>query len=167
MGAPRRRALRFASGAVGRTVSEWRATFPTLREQIAFALRYCRLILTAPASPTRMSLRAQIAARESLVGDCGRIAIPTLVITGERALDRVVPIDTTLEYVNSIPGAKSAILEGTGHLGLVTRPERFSEIVGGFIEAAGRSFDCCLSQAAGAASDPAPDVRVPLQDRRI
>ena len=167
MGAPRRRALLFAAGAVGRTVSELRATFSKSREQLAFALRYCRLVISAPASPSRMSLRAEIAAAENCVEDCGRIVIPTLVITGERELDRVVPIETTLEYVKSIPGAKSAMLEGTGHLGLVTRPERFAAIVGEFVEAAGRVLDCKAGGAAGAAGDPAPDVKVPLRDGRL
>ncbi len=138
MRAPRGRALPFFVRAVGRALPELRATFPRLRERWAFALRYCRLIISAPASPRRMSLRAEIAAAESFVEDCGRIAVPTLVLTGERSLDRVVPIETTLEYVKSIPGARSAMLEGAGHLGLVTRPERFAAIVGEFVESHSR-----------------------------
>jgi 3-oxoadipate enol-lactonase len=133
MGAPGRRVLLFIAGAVRRIVLELRATFPKLRERWLFALRYCWLVVAAPASPQRMSLRAEAAAAESFVEDCARIVAPTLVITGEPGLDRVVQVDTTLEYVKSIPGARSAMLEGTGHLGLVTRPERFAAIVGEFV----------------------------------
>lgn len=135
MRAPQRLAARFFAGALGRIAPELRVTFPSPRERWSFAWRSCRSVIAAPASPKRMSLRAGAAAAESFVEDCARIAAPTLVLTGERALDHVVPVETTLEYVRLIPGARSAVLEGTGHLGLVTRPGRFTEIVTDFVAA--------------------------------
>ena len=98
-----------------------------------FACRYVWLAITAPASPTRMGLRAKAAAAEEFVEDCRRVAAPTLILTGEPELDRVVPVDTTLEYTRLIPGARPVTLEGTGHIGLVTRPDRFAAIVGAFV----------------------------------
>jgi pimeloyl-ACP methyl ester carboxylesterase len=178
MGAPRRRAPLFFVRAVGRARPELRATFPGLRERWAFALRYGRLIVTAPASPRHMSLRAKIAAAEDFVEDCGRIAAPTLVLSGEPDLDRVVPVETTLEYVKSIPGARSAMLEGTGHLGLATRPDRFAAIVGQFvadhsqpshtalIDAADRPVGDLADEMVHALDDPAGDSRGLLRGGR-
>ena len=64
---------------------------------------------------------------------CQRIVAPTLVLTGDPSLDHVVPVRNTREYLRLIPGAESATLQETGHIGLLLRPERFAEIVTGFI----------------------------------
>jgi pimeloyl-ACP methyl ester carboxylesterase len=79
----------------------------------------------------RIKLRDEV----DLSADCERIAAPTLVITGEPGLDRVVPVDSTRRYAEVIRGARYAMLERTGHLGLVTRADRFSHIVCEFINA--------------------------------
>ena len=67
--------------------------------------------------------------------DCARVEAPTLVITGESTLDRVVPVDSTREYVGTIRGARCAMLERTGHIGPMTRPEEFAAILGDFAHA--------------------------------
>ena len=67
--------------------------------------------------------------------DCARVTAPTLVVTGEPQLDKVVPVESTRRYVDLIPGARYVQLERTGHLGLVTRPEKFAEVVAGFVHA--------------------------------
>ena len=54
------------------------------------------------------------------------------MVTGEADLDGVVPVATSLEYTRLIKGAQVARLAGTGHLGIVTRPERFAELVVNF-----------------------------------
>jgi pimeloyl-ACP methyl ester carboxylesterase len=76
-------------------------------------------------------------AREWLTRDleasCQRIVAPTLVVTGEPSLDHVVPVRNTREYLRLIPDAEYAMLQDTGHIGLLLRPERFAEIVTGFI----------------------------------
>ena len=59
--------------------------------------------------------------------DCRHITAPTLVVTGEPALDRVVPVAGTLEYLQLIPGARHVTLERTGHLGVVSRPRALSD----------------------------------------
>jgi pimeloyl-ACP methyl ester carboxylesterase len=65
--------------------------------------------------------------------ECRRIAAPTLLVTGESHLDRTVPVADTREYLRLIPGASHVVLPDTGHVGLVTRPYRFAELIGQFI----------------------------------
>jgi pimeloyl-ACP methyl ester carboxylesterase len=71
-----------------------------------------------------------------LAHDFGRLTAPTLIITGEPHLDRVVPVRSSLEYLDLIPGARHAELRGTGHVGLITMPDRFAEVVDEFIGSA-------------------------------
>ncbi|HEX5069991.1 MAG TPA: alpha/beta hydrolase [Vicinamibacterales bacterium] len=71
-----------------------------------------------------------------ITGECARIVAPTLVVTGERHLEHVVPVERTLQYTRLIPGAEHVVLAGTGHLGVITQPHRFAEIAGQFIHAA-------------------------------
>jgi pimeloyl-ACP methyl ester carboxylesterase len=71
---------------------------------------------------------------------CARVAAPTLVVTGEPGLDRVVPVESTRGYARAIRGAELAQLDRTGHLGLVTRPHEFADIVGGFVSRKAQVF---------------------------
>jgi pimeloyl-ACP methyl ester carboxylesterase len=66
--------------------------------------------------------------------DCPRISAPTLVITGEPGLDHVVPVEGSSAYGQLIPGARVLVLERTGHLGSITRPDAFAALVHDFIE---------------------------------
>jgi hypothetical protein len=88
----------------------------------------------APISPATMARRLQIAMREDFASDCTRIKAPTLVLTGESGLDRVVPVESTREYLKLIPNAVGAELARTGHIGLITRPDEWADIVCGFVE---------------------------------
>ena len=121
--------------------SPWR-----LRRELATALpgiparlRFARLqlgtLLSAPLSLGRMAGRARMVASIDRFADCARITAPTLVVTGERALDHVVPVDGSDGYVSLIRGARGAVLERTGHLGWITRPDRFAAIVREFAAA--------------------------------
>ncbi len=64
--------------------------------------------------------------------DCSRVAAPTLIVTGERDLDFVVPAEGSIAYRHLIPGAQSVVLERTGHIGSITRPAAFADIVAQF-----------------------------------
>ena len=68
--------------------------------------------------------------------DCAHIQAPTLVVTGEPHLERVVPVAATREYLKLIPNARYAVLPETGHVGTITKPYRFTEIVGRFLATA-------------------------------
>jgi 3-oxoadipate enol-lactonase len=67
--------------------------------------------------------------------DCRRISVPTLVVTGEEGLDRVVPVQSTRVYASLIPGAEYRKMPRTGHMGLLTQPSAFAELVSGFAHA--------------------------------
>ncbi len=60
--------------------------------------------------------------------------MPTLVVTGEPTLDRVVPTALTLDYLRVWPHARHVTLPRTGHLGLITRPQEFADLVTSFLE---------------------------------
>jgi len=126
---------RFGCDAVRRATRELMGTFPTWRERLAAAARYLLLVAAAPTSPGRMALRASLAAGTLARDVCGRVACPTLLVTGEADLDRVVPPARTLEYTRLIGTVAAARLAGTGHLGLVTRPDRFAALVRAFVVA--------------------------------
>ncbi len=98
------------------------------------ARRQAVTVLTNMSSPVRMARRATMLGGLSLEREIGETNVPTLVITGEPALDRVVPVDTTREYVSMWPHAEHVTLERTGHLGLITRAGEFARIVSSFVE---------------------------------
>jgi len=82
-----------------------------------------------PVSLPKMARRAGWIESTDIAAECARITAPTLVVTGQRELDPVVPVDNTLGFLNAIPGAQHVEMKGTGHLGTVTRPHDFAEIV--------------------------------------
>ena len=80
-----------------------------------------------------MGARARLAIDEVFERDCASIAVPTLVITGDTELDRVVRPDDSMRYLSTIAGAQFQRLERTGHLGTISAPDRFAAIVSGFL----------------------------------
>ena len=85
--------------------------------------------------PSLMAARIRDAREIDVIADCARIVSPTLVITGEEALDRVVPVATTRRYATLIHGAHFQLMRGTGHLGALTQPGRFAQLVSDFVHA--------------------------------
>jgi pimeloyl-ACP methyl ester carboxylesterase len=125
----------FALDAARRSWEELRVTFPDLYERLRFCAKAAPRIVTAPALPWRMGVRVRMAAAERFDLDCALIKTPTLVVTGERNLDKVVRPDDTMGYVTAIAGAQYQLFERTGHLGAISAPERFREIVSRFLHA--------------------------------
>jgi 3-oxoadipate enol-lactonase len=109
-------------------------------------------VALAPFSPAGMGARARPLASLDATAVCARVRTPTLVLTGEPALDRVVSVAETRQYARLIPGAATAVLERTGHIGLVTRPERFAEIVGTFLADVRRLADQAKNTANGSSA---------------
>jgi 3-oxoadipate enol-lactonase len=122
----------FFAGAFGRFWPELRVTYPDIRQRVRFCAAAMARVLAAPAIPSRMSRRAKLAEPEQFECDCASVKAPTLVITGERDLDRVVKYDETMDYVSLIEGARFQLLEHTGHLGTISTPDRFASIVSRF-----------------------------------
>jgi pimeloyl-ACP methyl ester carboxylesterase len=90
-------------------------------------------------SPTRMARRVQLLEAVQLDRALTAVRVPTLVVTGDAALDNIVPVHLTEEYSRLWPHAERVILERTGHIGLITRPDAFAAAVGSFVEGPARS----------------------------
>jgi pimeloyl-ACP methyl ester carboxylesterase len=114
------------------------ASLPQRGARWQFSRSQLSTLARAPLSPTRMAARAALIASTDVTADCARVAAPTLIITGDRALDHVVSVDRTLAYLELIPGARHLTLERTGHLGSITRPHEFASLVSGFVMREGR-----------------------------
>ena len=112
----------FAAGAFAALVHGWR-------------------VVTHMFSPGRMARRVRLIVDCNLEARISGINVPTLVVTGDPSLDRIVPVARTHEYVRMWPHARVATIANTGHLGLITRPEEFARIVVPFAERAARLAD--------------------------
>lgn len=123
----------FLAEAPRRMRKELAAALPDARERWAFMGRQIGTLLGAPLSLTRMAERARLISEVDRVDDCRRVVAPTLIVTGELRLDHVVPVEGTSQYLELIPGARSVVIEGTGHLGSITRPQAFADVVRQFI----------------------------------
>ena len=131
---PRLLAPAFVATAPRRLAPELRAALPVWRERMIFSAGHLRRAALTGISPTRMAARMRLAREVDFADCCRRIGVPTLVITGEPGLDCIVPVDQTRRYEELISGAELATIERTGHLGTVTRPRRFAEIVKRFAD---------------------------------
>lgn len=104
-------------------------------------LRHGRRVVTHMFSPGRMARRVHLLRPLDLRDEIARVTKPILLITGEPALDRVVPVGTTREYLQVWPQASVATIARTGHLGLITRPAEFARLVVPFAEQAARESE--------------------------
>jgi 3-oxoadipate enol-lactonase len=124
----------FLAESPWRLRQELKAAFPERRSRRAFSRGVLRTIVTAPLSLSNMAMRARLMSSLDLREDCARISAPTLVVTGEPELDHVVPAEGSAGYVQLIPHARAAVINRTGHLGSITRPDVFAAIVWDFVE---------------------------------
>lgn len=125
----------FVLGAPGRALPELRNVFPTWPERLCFAAGMIRQTMRAPMSSTRAAQRIRIALADDVDAIARRVIAPTLVVTGEDALDKLVPPESTRRYCECIRNTSVARLEGTGHMGVVTRAPAFAALVREFVEA--------------------------------
>jgi pimeloyl-ACP methyl ester carboxylesterase len=102
--------------------------------RLRFAWWQLQTIVRAPVMLGRMAKRAELIATVDFAREASRVSAPTLVVSGDPALDHVVAADTTWAYATLIPTARGVTLERTGHLGCVTRPDRFAAIVREFVQ---------------------------------
>ena len=125
----------FALRAIGRLAPELAAAMPGWGARLRFGAGYAARAVRYPASPRQMAAVVDEWRRTNLADISGRVTAPTLVITGEDTLDRVVPVASTLEYLSLIPGAVHARLPQTGHIGCLSKPAEFAALVSDFIHA--------------------------------
>lgn len=123
----------FALQSVNRLYREVRHAIPDRRARRRFVAGHVGRVIRAPASPARMARRVHLAQQVDFAETARAIRTPTWLVTGEPGLDAVVPQSQTLEYLPLIAGAQHVVLEHTGHVGVVTRPEAFASMVHGFL----------------------------------
>jgi pimeloyl-ACP methyl ester carboxylesterase len=123
----------FGARAIARLAPEIHAARDSWRQRGRLWLDYAARGISAPFAPAHAAQWVREWQGYDITNECRRITAPTLLITGESSLDRVVPVERTREYLRLIPRATHATLPGTGHIGLITRPHRFAELAGQFI----------------------------------
>lgn len=131
--APRLLLPLFLATAPGRMNPELAAAIPRTSDRLRFKARQGAYVALAPASPSRMARRIAWATAHHYA-DPHRVQAPTLVVTGEAALDRILPVDVTRRYLDDLDSAQHVVLKHTGHLGSVTRPEEFAAVLGRFVD---------------------------------
>ena len=122
----------FVATAPGRMRSEMAAALPSLGDRVKFALTHAARVVMAPTTPFRMARRIKWA-KSHRFADAHQAKFPVLIVTGEPDLDRVVPVDVTRRYLNEFNEAELVVLPRTGHLGSLTRPEEFAEMLDRFV----------------------------------
>lgn len=130
---PWRSAPAFIITSPGRLIPEIKAALPNWRHAALFAVRHSLRVAAAPMNPALMASRVNWTLRMDFRQDCDNITAPTLVVTGEQELDRVVPVEVTQRYCTLIRRAHYEKIENTGHIGLLTQAERFATLVGNFV----------------------------------
>lgn len=123
------------AGAVRRLAPEIMTALPTWPARARFAAASMSRTLRKPISPPDMARWVREWMQTDVTELCRRITARSLVVTGEPGLDRVVPYDSTRDYLNLIPGANHVVFHGTGHVGVVSKPREFAKLVGDFIDA--------------------------------
>ena len=122
----------FMATAPGRMNPEVAAAFPHLGERLRFKTWQGACVALALASPLKMARRVTWAT-EHRYADPHSVTAPALVVTGEPGLDRIVPVDVTRRYLDDLDTAEHVVLPHTGHLGVVTRPREFADVLGRFV----------------------------------
>jgi pimeloyl-ACP methyl ester carboxylesterase len=98
---------------------------------------YLGLVVAHPPWPAHMAHRVRAVAGCDFERDARAVRAPTLVVTGDPDLDRVVPVAGTRQYLLLIPGSVGETFAKTGHIGLVTRPAEFARLIEEFCRGAG------------------------------
>lgn len=125
----------FLAAAAVRLHAEIAAALPAWRDRLSFAATTGIAVLRHPALPQVMARRVRLMETVDLTEDCGHVKAPTLVVTGDPTLERVVPVPSTRQYLTCIRDSRYEMMENTGHSGSLTRPERLARIVGTFVNA--------------------------------
>lgn len=119
-----------------RLLDEFFSAAGSVPRGLLLAARHGWTTFVHPMSPGRMARRALAAAQRAGDRPVRAPGLPALLVTGQADLDRVVPVRMTRQYLTYYPGARTVELPRTGHLGLVTRPDAFADILVPFVESA-------------------------------
>lgn len=125
----------FALHAASAMAPELFTALPTWRARLSFAAARGLSAVRWPSSPRRMAAWASAWLTTDLAALYAHVVAPTIVVTGEPRLDRVVPVASTLDYLRLIPHAQHVTIAATGHLGTLTRATQFAALVRAFAAA--------------------------------
>ena len=103
-----------------------------LFDAISFALRHVGAVARYRFSPVLMARRVRLLQGNRLEAELTQLGVPALILTGQAELDRVVPVALTRDYLRLWPHATSATIERSGHLGPITRPQQFADLIARF-----------------------------------
>lgn len=134
--APRLMSPVFVATAPSRLRPELVAAIPEWRGRLNFFVSHTARAVLSPTTPTRMARRIAWA-RSHHFSNAHAVKAPTLVVTGEPGLDRVLPVAVSRRYLDDIDSSRHVILERTGHIGSVTRADEFAGMVRSFVESDG------------------------------
>jgi 3-oxoadipate enol-lactonase len=135
LASPWRSAPAFALTSPLRLWPEVSAALPRAGQRLGFFVRQGVRCVRSPMIPPNMAARIRCAAAIDFHNDSAQVRTATLIVTGEETLDRVVPVTSTRAYASLIRGAEYTVMRRTGHIGVLTQPARFAEIVSGFVHA--------------------------------
>jgi 3-oxoadipate enol-lactonase len=133
MRAPRLLSPVFVATSPMRLRPEVRAAFPVFKDRLRFMLGHGLRVARAPMSAAKMARRIQWAEVHRFA-EPSAVSAPVLVVTGEPALDRVVPVEVSARNIARLRAARHVVLPRTGHLGIITRPDRFRTVVDDFLK---------------------------------
>jgi 3-oxoadipate enol-lactonase len=160
---PRRSMPIFIATAPRRSGPEIRAAYPAWRERLAFSIQQGWRALRAPMSGVRAAARIRLGLSHDFGADAARLACPLLCVTGEDALDNVVPAASTREYLTLVAGARYERLDRTGHMGVVTRAGTFAGLVRDFV----RPLDASVARSVPHAETATMHGRGPVAARPV
>jgi pimeloyl-ACP methyl ester carboxylesterase len=103
-----------------------------MRSGLAFAARHLATVVRHRFSPVLMAQRVRLLEGNNRETEIAQLSVPTLIVTGEAELDRVVPVSLTRDYLRLWPRAQAVCIARSGHLGSITRPDEFAELVTSF-----------------------------------
>lgn len=92
-----------------------------------------RVVASGGADKARMLAAVGAVADADFSADLAEVRVPTLVICG--AKDRA-NLPAARAFAAGIPGARLSVIEGAGHQANSDEPERFSRVLGEFLERA-------------------------------
>src|SRR5688572_24665745 len=101
---------------------------------LSFAARHLTAVVRHPFSPALMARRVRLIDGNTLETELAHLRVPALIVTGQAELDRVVPVSWTRDYLRLWPHASGVTIARSGHLGSITRPDEFAELVARFAD---------------------------------
>jgi pimeloyl-ACP methyl ester carboxylesterase len=99
--------------------------FPSVAEHI---IRMCH---DSNPHGAAAALRGRTARRD-YIPLLSQITVPSLIIVGRE--DAFTPVPLSEEMHRGIPGSRLEIIEGSGHMSNLERPDKFDSILGSFLE---------------------------------